>query len=251
MKTPKPVVSVVTALYNSASFIGETIESVLAQSFSDWEMIIVDDCSTDNSASIAAGYSEKDSRIVIISLKENGGAAISRNTAIEAAKGRYIAFLDSDDRWHHDKLEKQLAFMQKSNFAFTHTWFEKYDEEGNSLGVIVTPPESMNYKSLLKSNRIGCLTVIYDTEKLGKVFMPLIRKRQDYGLWLKILKSGTDIHVLPENLAFYSVRSGSISDNKLEMVKYNWMLYRKVEKFDIFRSTYYLSWNVFRKLRNG
>lgn len=251
MKTKQPMVSVVTALYNSAAFIGNTIESVLAQSFTDWEMIIVDDCSTDNSAEIAAGYREKDSRIIIISLEENSGAAVSRNKAIEAAKGRYIAFLDSDDRWHPQKLEKQLAFMQKRHFSFTHTWYEKYNEAGKSLGAIVTPPESMNYKSLLKSNRIGCLTVIYDTEKLGKVYMPLIRKRQDYGLWLKILKKDIIIHVFPENMALYRVRSGSISENKLEMVKYNWMLYRKVEKFSLIKSAYYLSWNVFRKLGKG
>lgn len=248
MSETRPAVSVVTALYNCAAFIGQTIESVQAQSFGDWELVIVDDCSTDGSERIAAACAATDPRIVLISLERNSGAAVARNRAIEAARGRYIAFLDSDDRWHPRKLEKQLAFMQDRGYSFTHTWYEKHDEAGRPLGITVRPPASIDYRGLLKSNRIGCLTVVYDSEALGKVYMPLIRKRQDYGLWLKILKGGTAIHVLPESLAYYRVRAGSISENKLEMVRYNWTLYRQVEGFGLLRSAYYLGWNIFCKL---
>jgi glycosyltransferase involved in cell wall biosynthesis len=249
-ETP-PAVSVITALYNAGAFIGTTIESVLAQSFADWEMIIVDDCSTDDSASVVTGYAALDPRIVLVSLAENSGAAVARNSAIELARGRYLAFLDSDDSWHPDKLRKQLAFMQDNSYAFTHTWYERQDEAGRPLGNLVRPPAVLDYRTLLRSNFIACLTVIYDTECLGKVYMPLIRKRQDYGLWLRILKQGEQAHVLPENLAVYRVRSGSISGNKLEMIRYNWILYNQVEGFGLLRSAYYVGWNILYKLRSS
>ena len=155
-----PRVTVVTALYNAASFIGPTIESVLAQSFTDWEMIVVDDCSTDDSARVVAGYAARDPRIVLLGLEQNSGAAVARNRAIEAARGRYIAFLDSDDCWHPDKLRKQLDFMQHNSYALTHTWYERQDETGLSLGAVVRPPAVLDYHALLKSNFIACLTVI-------------------------------------------------------------------------------------------
>jgi glycosyltransferase involved in cell wall biosynthesis len=247
----RPAVSVITALYNAEAFIGATIESVLSQGFSDWEMIIVDDCSTDGSAAVVAGYAARDPRIVLVSLAENSGAAVARNRAIELARGRYLAFLDSDDRWHPDKLQKQLAFMQDNSYAFTHTWYERQDEAGRPLGGLVRPPAVLGYRDLLKTNFIACLTVIYDTDRLGKVFMPLIRKRQDYGLWLKILKMGEKARVLPENLAVYRVRPGSISGNKLEMVRFNWALYHGIEGFGLLRSAYYVCWNILYKLRSS
>jgi len=245
-----PAVSIVTALYNCMDYIGETIESVIAQSLHDWEMIIIDDCSTDGSERIAAGYAAKDPRIRVITLEQNSGAAVARNRAIELARGRYIAFLDSDDRWYPRKLEKQLAFMQGNSYSITHTWYEKQDEAGKYLGNSIHVPGALDYQDLLKSNFIGCLTVIYDTKTLGKVYMPLIRKRQDYGLWLKILKSGTSIHIFPENLAMYRIRSGSVSENKLEMVRYNWSLYRNVEGFGVFKSAYYLCCNIYYKVKS-
>lgn len=251
MTHPKPTVTVITALYNSAGFIGETIESVQAQSFSDWEMILVDDCSTDRSVEIVGAYAAEDSRIRLVQLAQNSGPAVARNRAIEEAHGRYLAFLDSDDRWHPEKLTRQLAFMRETGRLFTHSWYEKCAESGESLGVVVRPPAELDYKELLKSNRIGCLTVIYDTEALGKVYMPLIRKRQDYGLWLKIMRGGTKAYCLPENLALYRVRTGSVSQNKLELVKYNWALYRRVEGLSFFRSLWYLLYVIIRKLRQG
>ena len=252
-KTPDktPAVSVITALYNSADFIGATIESVRAQSFSDWEMVLVDDCSTDRSVEIVAAYAAADPRIRLLRLTENGGPAVARNRAIEEARGRYIAFLDSDDRWRSEKLERQLAFMHKHGHAFTHTWYEKCAENGEGLGTVMRPPSELDYNELLKSNRIGCLTVVYDSEVLGKVFMPLIRKRQDYGLWLKIMRRGVTARCLAEDLAIYRVRAGSVSQNKLELIKYNWALYRRIEKLSFFRSTWYLLYVIIRKLRSG
>ena len=251
MTHPKPTVTVITALYNSADFIGDTIESVQAQTFSDWEMLLVDDCSSDRSAEIVAAYAAADSRVRPIQLAENSGPAVARNRAIEEARGRYIAFLDSDDRWRPEKLQRQLAFMQEHDYPFTHTWYEKCAESGERLGLVMHPPAVLNYHELLKSNRIGCLTVIYDSAALGKVYMPLIRKRQDYGLWLKIMRSGVSARCLPENLALYRVRSGSVSQNKLDLVKYNWTLYRKIEHLSFFHSVWYLLYVIIRKLRHG
>jgi len=242
------LVSIVTPICNSEKYLAPTVESIISQSISDWELVLVDDCSTDNSGFIAQRYKDQDSRIRLIRLEQNYGAAVARNTAIEAAQGRYIAFLDSDDQWLPQKLEKQIIFMEKHNYAFTHSWYEKQDETGKPLGQKVCAPERLNYYDMLKSNQIGCLTACYDTDKLGKVFMPLIRKRQDYGLWLKILKKEPFVYCLPEFLALYRVRSSSVSSNKVEMLKYNWQLYRHIEKLSVLRSAYYLGWNIARKV---
>ena len=184
------MISIVTPSYNSSKFISETIESAISQTYQSWEMIIVDDCSTDGSQEIIKEYCKNDSRIKLFALEDNSGAAVARNRAINEANGEYIAFLDSDDLWTHDKLEKQLAFMQKNNYAFTYTFYKKIDEKGMSLNKNVTPPISIDYNGLLKNNVIGCLTVMYSVDVLGKIYMPLIRKRQDYATWLKILKTG-------------------------------------------------------------
>jgi len=242
-------VTVITPLYNSEQFISGAISSVQAQKMSHWEMIVVDDCSTDKCPEIVNSFVEVDSRIKLFRLNDNSGPAVARNFAIKAASGRFIAFLDSDDQWLPDKLEKQIDFMIKNDYAFTYTGYEKITESGEKTGNKVCPASRVAYGDLLKSNQIGCLTAIYDTKRLGKVYMPLIRKRQDYGLWLKILKKIPAAHCLNESLALYRVRNDSVSSNKLEMVKYNWQLYRKVENLSITRSAYYLGWNIARKLR--
>lgn len=246
-----PKVTIVTPVYNSAEFLGETIESVIGQSFSDWEMVAVDDCSLDGSSELVRRYAEKDSRIRLIQLERNSGAAVARNIAIEEAKGRYIAFLDSDDLWHPTKLERHIAFIEETGAALSYTAYEKITEAGERTGVIVTPPESLAYDDLLKSNRIGCLTAIYDTKKVGKVTMPLIRKRQDYGLWLKILRDSGPAIGLCELLSLYREREGSISSNKVEMVKYHWSLFRDIEGLSRVKSAYYLSCNIWNKVLRG
>ena len=181
-------VSIIMPSFNSSEFIGESMESVLAQTFKNWELIIVDDCSSDNSVSVIENYCQNDKRIRLITSKKNGGAGICRNTAIEASQGRYIAFLDSDDLWTPDKLEVQISAMQKSGAAFSFGQYDEITEEGERIKTHTVPPTT-SYKDLLKTCVVGCLTAVYDAEKVGKIYMPLIRKRQDYGLWLKVLKS--------------------------------------------------------------
>jgi len=232
------LISIITPSYKSEKFIRQTIESVLVQSYQKWEMIIVDDVSPDNSNEVIEEYCKKNSRIKLIKLKKNSGPAVARNRAIKEAKGRYIAFLDADDLWEPEKLEKQLAFMKENDLAFTYSSYDLIDEEGNDLGNFTTK-ETITYEGILKTCSVGCLTAIYDTEKLGKVYMPLIKKRQDYGLWLKILKKIGTTKGMIESLATYRILKNSVSSNKFKAAQYQWKIYRKVEKLNIFKSTYY------------
>lgn len=241
------MISIITPSHNSAQFISETIKSVLNQSFSDWDMIIVDDCSNDNSVEVIRSYVEQDSRIRLIQLSKNSGAAVARNTAIEAAQGRYIAFLDSDDLWLPNKLEKQLAFMQSNNYPFTYAAYDKIDKNGQVFGHIGVP-DRVSYSDLLKMCSIGCLTAMYDTEYFGKVTMPLIRKRQDLGLWLKLLKKTEYAYGLNETLAQYRVRTDSISANKANAAKFTWRLYREVEGLNLIKASYYFCHYALRGL---
>jgi glycosyltransferase involved in cell wall biosynthesis len=235
-----PVVSVITPIFNSVEFIERSIRSVKDQSFQDWEMILVDDCSTDSSVALVSELASADDRLRVIQLSENSGAAVARNAGIEAARGRYIAFLDSDDAWLRDKLEKQLQFMQEKGVAFSCGAYQKFNESGEFLG-IAKPPIVADYKSVLKSPRIGCLTAMYDTKITGKVYMPLIRKRQDFGLWLRLLKKVGVVYGIQEPLAEYLVRSDSISASKSSAARYTWRIYREMEGFGLIKSFYYFS----------
>jgi len=241
------LVSIITPLHNAADFVEQTIESVLSQSFQNWELIIIDDQSTDNSVDIVTSYLAIDRRINLIQLDKNSGAAVARNTGIEVAKGRYIAFLDSDDLWLPQKLEKQLAFMQQTGCPLTYTAYEKIDGEGKSLGRVGVP-RNVNYKSLLKTCFIGCLTVVIDTHYFGKISMPLIRKRQDFGLWLKLLKQTEQAKGMEDILACYRVHRSSISANKLNTAIYTWRLYRDIEKLSLAQSLYYFAHYAIRGL---
>ena len=241
-------VSIVTPSYNSSQFISSTIQSVCLQTFTNWELIIVDDCSKDNSISIINEFIKKDPRIKLILNDCNEGAAVSRNKAMAYATGKYIAFLDSDDLWEPFKLEKQITFMETNNALLTYTSYMLIDEQSNPLNRVIVPEEKLNYLGLLKENQIGCLTAIYNQESLGKHFMPLIRKRQDYGLWLSILKVTPSAYKVPGVLAKYRVRKNSISSSKFGLLKYNFQLFNKHEKLSVFMSIYYVGWNVYRKL---
>ena len=240
-------VTIVVPSFNSSKTLSYTIGSIINQTFTDWEAIIVDDCSTDNSVEVIQSLIELDSRIRLIRLSKNSGAAVARNTAIEVAQGRYIAFLDSDDLWLPNKLEKQLEFMQANNHPFCFTAYDKIDENGQALGHIGVP-DKVSYSDLLKTCSIGCLTAMYDTEYFGKVTMPLIRKRQDLGLWLKLLKKTKYAYGLNETLAQYRVRPDSISANKANAAKFTWRLYREVEGLNVFKASYYFSHYAVRGL---
>ena len=231
-------ISIITPSYNSSQYISRTIDSIRFQTYQDWELLIIDDCSTDQSRDIIQHYANQDRRIKLICLKENSGAAVARNTGIKNASGRFIAFLDSDETWHPDKLQKQVNFMLKHDYAFTYTKYHQVNEMCDRVGELYFPSR-ISYRDLLKTCVIGCLTAMYDTHKLGKVYFPLIRKRQDFALWLKILKKVDYAYCVPEDLASYTVRADSISANKFKAAQYNWMLYRDVEKLSILSSTYY------------
>ncbi|PWC09737.1 glycosyl transferase [Brenneria corticis] len=224
--------------YNSSEFITESILSVINQTFMDWELLVVDDCSTDQTVEIISSYAKENKRIKFFSTEKNSGAAVARNLAIKKSVGRFIAFLDSDDLWFPEKLEQQIKFMLYNNYSFTYTFYQKIDKNGSKRGVVKAPLKT-NYIDSLKTNVIGCLTVIYDTQELGKMYMPLLRKRQDYCLWLSILKKGIIAYCLPENLALYRVSQHSLSGNKFKILKYQWMVYRNVEKIGFFKSCYF------------
>lgn len=210
-------------------------------------MIIVDDCSTDDSVEIIKSFMDQDSRIKLIQLSENLGAAVARNTAIEVAQGRYISFLDSDDLWLPDKLAKELKFMQQNKYPFIYAAYDKIDENEQVFGHIGVP-DRVSYSDLLKVCSIGCLTAMYDTKYFGKVYMPLIRKRQDLGLWLRLLKKTDYAYGLNETLAQYRVRTNSISANKANAAKFTWRLYRDVEGLNLVKASYYFSHYAVRGL---
>ncbi len=242
------LVSIITPTYNSANTIADTIESVINQSYLQWQMIIVDDGSTDDTVNIVKKWQTVDERILLMQLNSNRGAAIARNKAIQFAIGRYIAFLDSDDRWKTDKLLKQINFMRSNKAVLSFTGYEKIDDNGAYIGY-VGAHSTVSYKALLKSNVIGCLTAIYDTKYIGKVYMPEIRTRQDYGLWLDILKNHTVVaYGLNEILATYSLRSDSISSNKNKVAFNTFKLYRDIEKLGNIKSIYYFCHYVVRGL---
>ncbi|WP_370477441.1 glycosyltransferase family 2 protein [Tamlana flava] len=245
-----PLVSVITACYNSEKHISEAINSVLNQTYQNWEMLLVDDCSSDNTIFVIEKFQKKDARIKLFQLTKNSGAGITRNKAIKEAQGRFIAFLDSDDRWLPQKLERQIDFMLKNEYRLSHTAYEIIENSGKSTNKIINPKAVLNYQDMLYSNKIGCLTAIFDQSKLGKVYLPIIRKRQDYGLWLKILKTGARAYSLPEVLAQYRKTENSISQNKLKLMKWNWKLFREVEHLSILKSMYYLACNVVIKLKS-
>ncbi len=233
------LVSIITPSYKSERFIAECIESVLSQTYENWEMIIVDDCSTDNSNEIIEMYCKKDARIKLIQLEHNSGPAVARNAAIKEAKGRFIAFLDADDLWVKEKLQKQIAFMLENDIAFSFSEYVKIDEHSQVISEVIHRPKKVDYKRMLKSNYIPCLTVIYDSAKLSKVYMPLILKRQDYALWLRILKKVDFAYCYNEPLAKYRFYSGSLSSNKFVAAIYVWKLYREIEKLSLAKALYY------------
>lgn len=243
------LVSIITPLYNSEKYISETIESVLKQSYNKWEMLIVDDCSTDSGLGIVKKYSEKDSRIKYAKMDKNSGAALCRNKAIELAEGEFIAFLDSDDLWLENKLEKQIRFMKKNDYAITFHNYEQINEESMSLNKIIKiPKKPVSYRRYLLTNPIGCLSGMYSVKKIGKQYMPILQNREDTAFWLKLLKVEKYIYGINENLAQYRVRKNSLSSKKIKLIKYHWILYREVEKMSIIESLFYLGTTIFSKI---
>lgn len=223
-----PLVSIVTPVFNAAKFLEETSSNVINQTYTNWEWLLVDDCSKDNSREYLKKMELIDSRIKPIYLSTNGGSGPARNKAIEAAKGTYIAFLDSDDFWSLNKLEKHVAFMQKHDASFSHTSYGFTDEEGNRIrDTYHVSRKPVTFKDLLKRTEISCLTAMYDQEKIGKYFMPDVRRKQDYALWLSILKDGHYSIPLDEELALYRQVKGSATNNKFKLIFKHYSFLRK------------------------
>lgn len=244
------LVSVITPTYNCGQFIGETIESIQKQTYQNWEMIIVDDCSTDNTKEIVEEYIRKDDRIQYHCLETNSGAAVARTRAMQIADGEYMAFADSDDLWTEDKLEKQLEFMKKGSYAFSCTAYEQIDEDGKSLNKIIKTVPKTDYNRLLLDCPVGNSTVMYNVKKMGKFEVPNIRKRNDDALWLQMLKKEKYIMGMPDVLMKYRIRKNSISSNKFKVIKYHWILYRDIEHLGIFRSLFHIGyWCVIKVLK--
>ena len=234
--------------YKAEQFISASIDSVINQTYKNWELIIIDDCSADKSNKIIEDYMQRNEKIKLVSLKSNVGPAITRNKGIEEAKGYYIAFLDSDDLWHPEKLSKQISFMQEHDIALSYTAYYRIEEKSGKVIGQINVPHKVDYTELLKQNIIGCLTAIYDTEKIGKVYMPAILKRQDFALWLSILKKVPYAYGIDEPLAYYRVRTASVSSNKLLASTYNWKLYREVEKLPLHKAIYYFGCYTYRSI---
>ena len=222
-------VSIITPTFNSERFIAETILSVQAQTYQDWEMIIVDDCSTDRTAEIVASFQEKDSRIKYFYNSTNKGSAFSRNLALQNAKGKWIAFLDSDDLWHPEKLEKQIEFMTKNNYHFSYTNYCEIDENSKETGILITGPKVISNKLMKAYCWPGCLTVMYDAEKVGIMQTVDIKINEEYALWIKITKK-TNCYLLDENLAKYRRHNKSLtSQSYFKLIKWHYLMFRKSE----------------------
>ena len=235
----KSLVSIITPMYNSGKFIKYTIESVLNQTYDYWEMLIIDDCSTDNGPEIVKQYMEKDSRIKYIRVETNQGVSNARNIGLSQMQGKFIAFLDSDDIWEKNKLEKQISFMKKNNCVISFTSYELINEENKKLDKVVRVPKSVDYKTLLKGNILGCLTVVIDRSKLDFKIKMSGAKHEDYVLWLSILKKGYLAYGIDEVLAQYRKSATSLSGNKVKSAMWTWNIYRNIEKIPLHKSIYY------------
>jgi len=242
------MISIIMPSYNAEQFLENTLNSVVNQTFTDWELIIIDDCSSDNSVEFLQNYISQKKQITLLQLKTNSGPAVARNRGIEYARGKYIAFLDADDYWHKQKLEKQLYFMKNKDIALSFTAYDRVEEDSGIYIDTQSVPNRIDYKTLLKQNIMGCLTVMYDTHKLGKIYMPNIARRQDYALWLKILKQVPYAYGLNESLAYYRVRTFSVSSNKVIASSYHWKVLRDIEKLPIYKAIYYFGWYTYKSI---
>jgi len=226
------LVSILTPTYNTEKFIRSTIESAQNQTYTNWEMILVDDASTDNTVAIIEEFVKKDSRIKLFKLPENRGNGFARNAALEKATGKYIAYLDADDLWFPEKLEKQIQFLKANNLHFTFSFYDSIDEDGNNLNRKVESPNPLTYKQLFFCNYVGNLTAIYDVDYFGKIILETSQKRQDWRIWLTILKQIKIAKPVPESLAFYRIRKDSVSSSKFKLIKHNFGVYREFHGYN-------------------
>ena len=224
------LVSIIMPCFNSERHVRESINSVINQTYKNWELIIIDDASNDSTVEIVKNIFNNDSRLKLIQNESHNGAAISRNIGINAAKGSYVAFLDSDDLWKKNKLQKQISFMQENNYFFTYTYYDNFNEVGDLR--LVKCPKSLNRMTMIFMNPIGALTVIYNKAELGNINIKHIKKRNDYALWLEILKKSKSAHNLPESLGLYrESKNGLSGGSRLKQIFYYWQVLRLSFKY--------------------
>lgn len=233
-------VSIITPSWNCEKYVSETIRSVQAQTYKNWEMLITDDCSTDESVKIIEEFAAKDSRIKLLHLKKNGGAAKARNNSLKHAEGRFVAYLDADDIWKPDKLEKQIAFMLKKKAGFSCTSYEVIDDSGRKLNKEVRMMPKADYVGFLTNNLLQTVGIMVDLSIVDRKYlvMPNLRRRQDAATWLQVLKAGYPCYGMPDILAEYRRAENSLSSNKLKAVKGVWGLYRDIEHLSLPFSCY-------------
>lgn len=247
------LVSIIMPSYNTAPYIAESIQSILDQTYENWELIIVDDCSTDDTDSVVSPYLS-DSRIKYLKNERNSGAAVSRNKALREAKGKWIAFLDSDDLWLPNKLQKQISFMEKNGYSFSYTNYEEIDVDGKKNGVRVTGPKKISKTGMFNYCWPGCLTVMYDKSVVGLIQIADIKKNNDYAMWLKVCRKAT-CYLLDENLALYRRgRIGSVSSHSIRtMIGWHYKLYREAEEqngiVSVFNTLRNMFFGFYKKIR--
>lgn len=239
------LVSIIMPSFNCGKYVEETIRSVQAQTYQNWEIIFMDDCSTDDTLRLVSGLREKDSRIRLFQNKFNSGAAVSRNNALREAKGRWVAFLDSDDLWEPEKLEKQIKFMEKNGYAFSYTGYQEINSEGALTNVEVLGPKHVTKAGMYAFCWPGCLTVMYDREKIGLIQIEDIKKNNDYAMWLKVCQKA-DCYLLDECLAMYRRgRQGSVSSHGImTMIGWHYKLWHEAEKRNALVAAYYTCLNM-------
>ena len=233
------LVSIIMPTYNSILFIENSINSILKQSYRNFELLITDDNSTDNTVFLIRKYMNLDTRIKLFQNDKNYGAAISRNISLNFAKGRFVAFCDSDDIWLYNKLQDQINFMISNNYYFTYTYYNLFINQ-YIVGKQIISPNKVNFQKILKNNYIGCSTVIYDQKKIHGFFFPLLKKRQDWAMWLSILSILDYAYCYPFSLTLYRVHDNSLSKNKFKLIKYNYNIYYKYLNYNKFKSLFYL-----------
>ena len=239
------LVSIIIPVYNTEKYLAEAIQSVLLQTYDQWELFIVDDASTDGTLAIAEEKQKEDSRIQVLSLEYNSGKAVAINRALPLVNGQFLAFLDGDDMWMPEKLEHQIDFMRNGNYPITCTSYIQVKEKGDKIGRVFKALEKVDYNRLLLDCPVGNSTVVYDISLIGICEIPNIRKRCDDALWLHILKTTPYIYGLNEVLMKYRLRGKSLSFNKFELIKYHWILYRRIEKMGIYSSVFHIMYWCF------
>ena len=236
MKESQPLVSVIMPCYNMEKYIAATIESVQRQTYPHWELLIVDDTSTDGTADMVRSHQIQDDRIHFVVKPKHSGIADTRNQCISMAKGRFLAFLDADDLWHPEKLELQLQFMTERKIGFSYSSYDCVDEEGKPLEKRVNSAGNLDYDAYLHNTIIGCSTVMIDTTIIGNVFVPHFRTSEDTATWLNILKKGFLAYAIEQPLTSYRIRQHSASSNKLKASSDLWRVYRQNEKLPLFKA---------------